>query len=93
MKAAENALEALIGPFRLRNSVRAAVTKGMLMPFPVSMQKGKANARLEKGQNMREASDAAICFSVLSCFGCSVRVFEKRRRSGSPTQYRYPLQL
>ncbi|CBN75312.1 conserved unknown protein [Ectocarpus siliculosus] len=54
VKAAENALEALIGPFRLRNNVRAAVTEGMLMPFPVSMQKGKANARLEKGQNMRE---------------------------------------
>ncbi|CAB1111934.1 unnamed protein product [Ectocarpus sp. CCAP 1310/34] len=72
VKAAENALEALIGPFRLRNNVRAAVTKGMLMPFPVSMQKGKANARLEKGQNMREASDAAICDSVLSCVVCSV---------------------
>ncbi|CAM9138462.1 unnamed protein product [Ectocarpus sp. 12 AP-2014] len=76
VKAAENALEALIGPFRLRSNVRAAVTKGMLMPFPVSMQKGKANARLEKGQNMREASDAAICDSVLKWmpYGRRVRV-------------------
>ncbi|CAM9128740.1 unnamed protein product [Ectocarpus fasciculatus] len=60
VKAAENALEALIGPFRLRNNVRASVTEGMLMPFPVSMQKGKAVARLEKGQKMREASDDVL---------------------------------
>lgn len=69
MKAAENALEVLIGPFRLRNNVRASVTEGMLMPFPVSMQKGKAVARLEKGQKMREASDDVVRVSALWCFG------------------------
>ncbi|CAM9130285.1 unnamed protein product [Ectocarpus sp. 4 AP-2014] len=74
VQAAENALAALIGPFRLRNSVRAAVTKGMLMPFPVSMQKGKANARMEKGQNMREASDAAISVLKWMPYGRRVRV-------------------
>lgn len=54
VKKAEDGLEALIGPFRLRKTVNSALKRGMLMPFPVSVQKGKANARLEKGQSMRE---------------------------------------
>ncbi|CAM9599254.1 unnamed protein product, partial [Scytosiphon promiscuus] len=54
VEKAEDRLEALVGPFRLRKTVTRALTRGMLMPFPVSVQRGKANARLERGQNMRE---------------------------------------
>lgn len=56
MQKAEDGLEALIGPFRLKKTVRDALQRGMLMPFTVSVQKGKGVARLERGQNMREAS-------------------------------------
>lgn len=51
---AEDKLEALIGPFRLRETVRTAMTRGMLMPFPVSVQRGKGSAKLERDQPMRE---------------------------------------
>ena len=66
VKRARVALEALIGPFRLRKAVRAAMKTGMLMPFPVSVQRGKAVARLERGQNMREVC-ACVCVCVCVC--------------------------
>lgn len=56
MKSARDALEALIGPFRLRKAVKDALKRGMLMPFPMSLQRGKAAAKLERGQKMREVS-------------------------------------
>lgn len=56
VKSARDALEALIGPFRLRSTVNGALKRGMLMPFPVSVQRGKAAAKLERGRKMREAS-------------------------------------
>lgn len=65
VKKAEDGLEALIGPFRLRNTVKRALKRGMLMPFPVSAQRGKANARLERGQKMREVS--VPCSSCVKC--------------------------
>ena len=51
---AENALEALVGPFRLRKIVRTALRDGMLMPFALSVNRGEATARLEKIQGISE---------------------------------------
>lgn len=56
VKRAQNSLEALVGPFRLRKAVRGALKRGMVMPFLVSVQRGKAAAKLERGKKMREAS-------------------------------------
>lgn len=56
VKAATDSLEMLIGPFRLRKTVRDAMNRGMLLPFSVSVQRGKASAKLERDQNMREVS-------------------------------------
>lgn len=72
VERARDALEALVGPFRLRRTVKGALKRGMLMPFPVSVQRGKAAAKLERGQKMREASDSRAsrvcsCVMVASC--------------------------
>lgn len=67
---AQDKLEALIGPFRLRRTVRSAMTRGMLMPFPVSVQRGKGSARLKQDQAMREVRRRRRrpC-SITACFG------------------------
>lgn len=66
VQKAEDALEALIGPFRLNKMVREALTRGMLMPFSVSVHHGKAAARLKEGQNMREASITVVLHFQIS---------------------------
>lgn len=55
-KKAEGALEALVGPFRLRKIVNTALKEGMLMSFSVSVNRGEAVARLEKGHRIQEVS-------------------------------------
>lgn len=55
-KKSESALEALVGPFRLRKIVNTALKKGMLMPFSVSVNRGEDVARLENGQRIQEVS-------------------------------------
>lgn len=68
---AEDSLEALIGPFRLRRVVRETLERGLLMPFSVSMLNGKAAGRLPRQQSMRG----------VSCVGCvSTVVFTRCMR-------------
>ena len=70
MPLVQDKLEALMGPFRLRRTVRSAMTRGMLMPFPVSVQRGKGSARLKQDQAMREVRRRRRrpC-SITACFG------------------------
>lgn len=64
----EDGLKALTGPFRLKKTVREALSRGLLMPFPLSVQRGKAAARPKEGQNMREASTALRTTSKTTCW-------------------------
>lgn len=54
LKKAEHALEALLGPFRLSKTVRQTLKQGLLMPFELSMTKGKRAARVSNGRGLRE---------------------------------------
>lgn len=54
LKNADGNLGALVGPFRLAKTVQRALKQGVLMPFPLSVQKGRAAARVPATHSMRE---------------------------------------
>lgn len=74
VKRARDSLGALVGPFRLSKAVNDALKRGMLMPFPVSVQRGKAAAKLERGRKMREVSVRERALRVLT-LSCALSVF------------------
>lgn len=76
IRKANNGLESLTGPFRLRETVRTALKRGLLMPFRVSVQRRKSLAKLQRGHKQREASISpfyytSVCgLSVMLARGC-----------------------